>query len=95
MLIQPDQAVADLNAGLKRTSDPRILLEMTLMRLLKMETSVSLAEVLDKLNLLNLNQSGCVKSPVPIRLIPLRRAHFEIWYISISFDVAREYLECI
>jgi DNA polymerase-3 subunit gamma/tau len=54
------KAVADLNAGLKRTSDPRILLEMTLMKLLKMETSVNLAEVLDKLNLLDQRQSGCV-----------------------------------
>jgi len=53
------KTVADLNLGLKRTSDPRILLEMTLMRLLKMETSVNLAEVLEKLNLLGTQRSGC------------------------------------
>ena len=56
------KAVADLNAGLRGTSDPRILLEMTLMKLLKMESSVNLAEVLDKLNLLDPDQSGYVRS---------------------------------
>ncbi|MGB7062086.1 MAG: DNA polymerase III subunit gamma/tau, partial [Candidatus Zixiibacteriota bacterium] len=56
------KAVADLNAGLRGTSDPRILLEMTLMKLLKMESSVNLAEVLDRLNLLDPDQSGYVRS---------------------------------
>jgi len=56
------KAVADLNLAFKRTSDPRILLEMTLMKLLKMESSVNLAEVLDKLNLLEGRQSGCINS---------------------------------
>jgi DNA polymerase-3 subunit gamma/tau len=56
------KAVADLNLGLKRTSDPRILLEMTLMKLLKMETSVNLAEVLEKLNLLDSPRPGCLES---------------------------------
>jgi DNA polymerase-3 subunit gamma/tau len=55
------KTVADLNVGLKRTSDPRILLEMTLMKLLKMEASVSLAEVLEKLNLLDAPRSGCLE----------------------------------
>jgi DNA polymerase-3 subunit gamma/tau len=54
--------VADLNQNLKRTSDPRILLEMTLMKLLKMESSVSLAEVLDKLDLLEGRKFGCGES---------------------------------
>ena len=56
------KAVADLNLGLKRTSDPRILLEMTLMRLLKMETSVDLAEVLEKLNLFDMSGSACLET---------------------------------
>jgi len=49
------KVVADLNLNLKRASDPRILLEMTLMKLLKMESSVNLTEVLEKLDLLK----GC------------------------------------
>ncbi|MGB8657066.1 MAG: DNA polymerase III subunit gamma/tau [Candidatus Zixiibacteriota bacterium] len=49
------KAVADLNLSLKRASDPRVLLEMTLLKLLRMESSVSLAEVLEKLDLLK----GC------------------------------------
>jgi DNA polymerase-3 subunit gamma/tau len=53
------KTVADLNLNLKRTSDPRVLLEMTLMKLLKMESSVSLEEVLDKLDLLQGESSGC------------------------------------
>jgi DNA polymerase-3 subunit gamma/tau len=51
-LLRMIKTVADLNLQLKRTSDPRVLLEMTLMKLLKMESSVSLEEVLDELNLL-------------------------------------------
>jgi len=58
-LLRMIKVVADLNQNLKRASDPRILLEMTLMKLLKMESSVSLAEVLDKLNLLEGQQPGC------------------------------------
>lgn len=58
-LLRMIKAVADLNVNLKRASDPRILLEMTLMKLLKMESSVNLAEVLEKLNLLEGRQPGC------------------------------------
>jgi DNA polymerase-3 subunit gamma/tau len=57
-LLRMIKTVADLNLQLKRTSDPRVLLEMTLMKLLKMESSVSLEEVLDKLNLLQGGLSG-------------------------------------
>ena len=56
------KAVADLNVSLRRASDPRILLEMTLMKLLKMESSVNLADVLDKLDLLEGGLSGCGNS---------------------------------
>ncbi len=58
-LLRMIKAVADLNVSLKRASDPRILLEMTLMKLLKMESSVNLADVLDKLDLLEGGLSGC------------------------------------
>jgi DNA polymerase-3 subunit gamma/tau len=58
-LLRMLKAVADLNQNLKRASDPRILLEMTLMKLLKMESSVSLEEVLGKLDLLAGRGSGC------------------------------------
>jgi DNA polymerase-3 subunit gamma/tau len=58
-LLRMIKAVAELNQNLKRTSDPRILLEMTLMKLLKMESSVNLEEVLSKLDLLK----GCNPSP--------------------------------
>jgi len=61
-LLRMIKVVADLNQNLKRASDPRILLEMTLMKLLKMESSVNLAEVLDKLNLLEGRQPGCGNS---------------------------------
>jgi DNA polymerase-3 subunit gamma/tau len=54
-LLRMIKVVADLNQNLKRASDPRILLEMTLMKLLKMESSVSLEEVISKLDLLR----GC------------------------------------
>ena len=47
--------VADLNMNLKRASDPRVLLEMTLMKILKMESSVDLAELLNRLDQLK----GC------------------------------------
>jgi DNA polymerase-3 subunit gamma/tau len=57
-LLRMIKTVADLNLQLKRTSDPRVLLEMTLMKLLKMESSVSLEEVLDELNLLQGGLSG-------------------------------------
>lgn len=58
-LLRMIKAVADLNQNLKRASDPRILLEMTLMKLLKMESSVSLEDVLSKLDLLRGCQPGC------------------------------------
>ena len=61
-LLRMIKVVADLNQNLKRASDPRILLEMTLMKILKMESSVSLADVLDKLNLLEGKRQGCVNS---------------------------------
>jgi DNA polymerase-3 subunit gamma/tau len=61
-LLRMIRAMADLNANLKRASDPRILLEMTLMKLLKMESSVNLEEVLDKLNLLEGRQPRCDNS---------------------------------
>jgi len=42
--------VADLNLTLKRATDPRIFLELALMKLLKMESTVSLEDVLNKLD---------------------------------------------
>jgi DNA polymerase-3 subunit gamma/tau len=57
-LLRMIKVVADLNLNLKRASDPRILLEMTLLKLLKMESSVNLAEVLNKLDLLQ----GCASN---------------------------------
>jgi DNA polymerase-3 subunit gamma/tau len=47
--------MADLNMSLKRASDPRVLLEMTLMKILRMESSVDLTDLLEKLDLLK----GC------------------------------------
>jgi DNA polymerase-3 subunit gamma/tau len=43
------KVVADLNLTLKRATDPRIFLELALMKLLKMESTVSLEDVLNKL----------------------------------------------
>lgn len=69
-LLRMIKVVADLNLNLKRASDPRILLEMTLMKLLKMESSVNLTEVLKKLDLLkgcqgeNEHLSGATESSV-------------------------------
>jgi DNA polymerase III subunit gamma/tau len=51
-LLRMIRMLADLNMDLKRASDPRILLEMTLMKMLKMESSVDLSELLSKLELL-------------------------------------------
>lgn len=61
-LLRMINAVADVNVNLKRTTDPRVLLEMTLMKLLKMESAVSLADVLEKLDLLEGGLSGCGSS---------------------------------
>jgi DNA polymerase-3 subunit gamma/tau len=61
-LLRMISAVADVNVNLKRTADPRVLLEMTLMKLLKMESAVSLADVLEKLDLLQRGSSGCGSS---------------------------------
>jgi DNA polymerase-3 subunit gamma/tau len=44
------KVVADLNPTLKRATDPRIFLELALMKLLKMESTVSLEDVLNKLD---------------------------------------------
>src|SRR3989338_9041701 len=41
------------------------------------------------------NHSGCVKSPVPSRSIPLIFAHFESVSSSMQRLVAREYFECM
>ncbi len=51
-LLRMLRMLADLNLNLKRASDPRILLEMTLMKILKMDSSVDLSELLNKLELL-------------------------------------------
>jgi DNA polymerase-3 subunit gamma/tau len=48
--------VADLNLTLKRATDPRIFLELALMKLLKMESAVSLEDVLNKLDQLQTSQ---------------------------------------
>jgi DNA polymerase-3 subunit gamma/tau len=48
--------VADLNLSLKRATDPRIFLELALMKLFKMETTVNLEEVLSRLDLLQASQ---------------------------------------
>lgn len=50
------KVVADLNISLKRATDPRIFLELALMKLLKMESAVSLEDVLNKLDQLQSNQ---------------------------------------
>ncbi|MFQ6032858.1 MAG: DNA polymerase III subunit gamma/tau [Candidatus Zixiibacteriota bacterium] len=42
--------VADLNLTLKRATDPRIFLELALMKLMKMESAVNLEDVLNKLD---------------------------------------------
>ena len=47
--------VADLNLTLKRAADPRVFLEFALMKLLKMESTVSLEDVLNKLDQLQSN----------------------------------------
>lgn len=54
-LLRMIRMLADLNLNLKRASDPRILLEMTLMKILKMDSSVDLSELLNKLDQLK----GC------------------------------------
>ncbi len=48
--------VADLNLTLKRATDPRIFLELALMKLLKMESAVNLEDVLNKLDQLQTSQ---------------------------------------
>jgi DNA polymerase-3 subunit gamma/tau len=48
--------VADLNLTLKRVTDPRIFLELALMKLLKMESAVNLEDVLSKLDQLQTSQ---------------------------------------
>jgi len=50
--------VADLNLTLKRASDPRIFLELALMKLLKMESTVNLEEVINRLDQLQTSQRG-------------------------------------
>jgi DNA polymerase-3 subunit gamma/tau len=50
------KVVADLNLTLKRATDPRIFLELALMKLLKMESTVSLEDVLNKLEQLQICQ---------------------------------------
>ncbi len=54
-LLRMIKVIADLNLNLKRASDPRVLLEMALMRILKMESSVDLTELFNRLDLLK----GC------------------------------------
>jgi hypothetical protein len=46
-----------LNLTLKRASDPRIFLELALMKLFKMESTVNLEDVLNKLDQLQASQS--------------------------------------
>ena len=50
------KVVADLNLTLKRATDPRIFLELALMKLLKMESAVNLEDVLNKLDQLQTSQ---------------------------------------
>ena len=50
------KTVADLNLTLKRATDPRIFLELALMKLLKMESAVNLEDVLNKLDQLQISQ---------------------------------------
>jgi len=50
------KTVADLNLTLKRATDPRIFLELALMKLLKMESAVNLEDVLNKLDQLQTSQ---------------------------------------
>ena len=52
------KTVADLNLTLKRATDPRIFLELALMKLLKMESAVSLEDVLNKLDQLQSCRRG-------------------------------------
>jgi DNA polymerase-3 subunit gamma/tau len=49
--------VADLNLTLKRVPDPRVFLELALMKLLKMESTVHLEDILNKLDQLQANKS--------------------------------------
>jgi DNA polymerase-3 subunit gamma/tau len=48
--------VADLNLTLKRAADPRVFLELALMKLMKMESTVSLEDVLNRLDQLQTDQ---------------------------------------
>jgi DNA polymerase-3 subunit gamma/tau len=64
--------VADLNLSLKRATDPRIFLELALMKLFKMETTVNLEEVLNRLDQLQAKQkedinlrNSCLDSTSP------------------------------
>ncbi len=70
--------VADLNLTLKRAADPRISLELALMKLIKMESSVNLEDVISKLDQLqacqreepnvgnsSVNSESVKYSPVP------------------------------
>jgi DNA polymerase-3 subunit gamma/tau len=54
-LLRMIKVMADLNSNLKRASDPRVMLEMSLMKILRMESSVDLTDLLEKLELLK----GC------------------------------------
>jgi DNA polymerase-3 subunit gamma/tau len=61
------KVVADLNLTLKRATDPRIFLELALMKLLKMESTVSLEDVLKKLDQLQ----TCQKEDLNLTNSPL------------------------
>jgi len=76
--------VADLNLTLKRVTDPRIFLELALMKLLKMESAVSLKDVISKLDQLkacqeeelNSGSSAVNSENVDYPVIPQKKGDF-------------------
>jgi DNA polymerase-3 subunit gamma/tau len=74
-LLRMIKVIADLNLSLKRSSDPRVMLEMTLMKILKMESSVDLTKLLEKLDLLKSCSSAEIEGggSVPTNNIPQKK----------------------
>ncbi|MFH1335264.1 MAG: DNA polymerase III subunit gamma/tau [Candidatus Zixiibacteriota bacterium] len=74
-LLRMIKVIADLNLSLKRSSDPRVMLEMTLMKILKMESSVDLTELLEKLELLKSCSSAEIEGTgsIPPSNIPQKK----------------------
>jgi len=74
-LLRMIKVIADLNSSLKRSSDPRVMLELALMKILKMESSVDLTELLERLDLLKSCSSAEIEGAgsVPTSNIPQKK----------------------